>query len=61
MTLEADRILTDKGSSSFPIFWPISGGVIVSYFEWVQDVQRFFWKARDIQDRAARHHHQRLP
>jgi glutamate dehydrogenase (NAD(P)+) len=28
-----------------------SGGVIVSYFEWVQDAQRFFWKATDIQDR----------
>jgi len=25
--------------------------VIVSYFEWVQDAQRFFWKATDIQDR----------
>ncbi len=28
-----------------------SGGVIVSYFEWVQDLQRFFWSATDIQRR----------
>ncbi len=50
-TLEADRILTDKGIFIFPDILANSGGVIVSYFEWVQDVQRFFWKAKDIQDR----------
>jgi glutamate dehydrogenase (NAD(P)+) len=50
-TLEADRILTDKGVFIFPDILANSGGVIVSYFEWVQDVQRFFWKAKDIQDR----------
>jgi len=50
-TLEADRILTDKGIFIIPDILANSGGVIVSYFEWVQDVQRFFWKAKDIQDR----------
>ena len=50
-TLEADRILQDKGVCSIPDILANSGGVIVSYFEWVQDVQRFFWKATDIQDR----------
>ena len=50
-TLEADRILTDKGIFIIPDILANSGGVIVSYFEWVQDVQRFFWKANDIQDR----------
>jgi len=50
-TLEADRILTDKGVFIIPDILANSGGVIVSYFEWVQDVQRFFWKAEDIQDR----------
>ncbi len=50
-TLEADRILTDKGIFIIPDILANSGGVIVSYFEWVQDVQRFFWKARDIQDK----------
>ena len=50
-TLEADRILTDNGIFIIPDILANSGGVIVSYFEWVQDVQRFFWKAKDIQDR----------
>lgn len=50
-TLEADRILTENGVFIIPDILANSGGVIVSYFEWVQDVQRFFWKAKDIQDR----------
>lgn len=50
-TLEADRILTDHGIFIIPDILANSGGVIVSYFEWVQDVQRFFWKAKDIQER----------
>ncbi len=50
-TLEADRILEDKGVFIVPDILANSGGVIVSYFEWVQDLQRFFWNARDIQGR----------
>jgi glutamate dehydrogenase (NAD(P)+) len=50
-TLEADRILADKGVFIVPDILANAGGVIVSYFEWVQDVQRFFWKAPDIQSR----------
>jgi glutamate dehydrogenase (NAD(P)+) len=50
-TVEADRILADKGVFIIPDILANSGGVIVSYFEWVQDVQRFFWKATDIQER----------
>jgi glutamate dehydrogenase (NAD(P)+) len=50
-TLEADRILTDKGVFIIPDILANSGGVIVSYFEWVQDVQRFFWKEADIRER----------
>ncbi|MGQ0810641.1 MAG: Glu/Leu/Phe/Val family dehydrogenase [Nitrospiraceae bacterium] len=50
-TLEADRILVEKNVFIIPDILANSGGVIVSYFEWVQDVQRFFWKAKDIQDR----------
>ncbi len=50
-TLDADQILTDKGVFIIPDILANSGGVIVSYFEWVQDAQRFFWKAEDIQDR----------
>jgi len=50
-TLEADRIVQDKGIFVIPDILANSGGVIVSYFEWVQDAQQFFWKATDIQDR----------
>lgn len=50
-TIEADRILADKGVFVIPDILANSGGVIVSYFEWVQGVQRFFWKATDIQER----------
>jgi glutamate dehydrogenase (NAD(P)+) len=50
-TLEADEILVDKGIFIIPDILANSGGVIVSYFEWVQDVQRFFWKEQDIRDR----------
>lgn len=50
-TLEADRILEDKGVFIIPDVLANSGGVIVSYFEWVQDLQRFFWSATDIQHR----------
>jgi glutamate dehydrogenase (NAD(P)+) len=50
-TLEADHILADKGIFVIPDILANSGGVIVSYFEWVQDLQRFFWSATDIQNR----------
>ena len=50
-TLEADEILRDKGVLIVPDILANSGGVIVSYFEWVQDVQRFFWSQTDIEQR----------
>lgn len=50
-TMEADDILCDKGILIVPDILANSGGVIVSYFEWVQDVQRFFWSQTDIEKR----------
>jgi glutamate dehydrogenase (NAD(P)+) len=50
-TLVADRILEDKGIFLIPDILANSGGVIVSYFEWVQDVQKYFWNEQDIQNR----------
>src|SRR5436853_2238560 len=50
-TLGADRILEEKGVFVIPDILANAGGVIVSYFEWVQDVQKYFWKEQDIRDR----------
>ena len=50
-TMAADRILEDNGIFVIPDILANSGGVIVSYFEWVQDVQKYFWKEQDVRDR----------
>lgn len=42
-TPEADHILGDRGILVVPDILANAGGVIVSYFEWVQDLQHFFW------------------
>jgi glutamate dehydrogenase (NAD(P)+) len=45
---EADPILHDKNIFLIPDIIANSGGVIVSYFEWVQDLQAFFWEEEEI-------------
>src|SRR5258708_9792585 len=50
-TTEADRILNDRGITVVPDILANAGGVTVSYFEWVQDLQRFFWAEHEINDR----------
>lgn len=50
-TSTADRILSDKGIFVIPDILANSGGVIVSYFEWVQDLQSFFWSEAEVNDR----------
>mgnify|MGYP003694151565 CR=1 FL=1 len=40
-TLEADAILKEKGVFLIPDILANAGGVVVSYFEWVQDLQNF--------------------
>jgi glutamate dehydrogenase (NAD(P)+) len=50
-TPEADAILYDKGVFVIPDILANAGGVTVSYFEWVQDLQQFFWDEHDINGR----------
>jgi len=50
-TREADAILNDKGVFVLPDILANAGGVVVSYFEWVQDIQRYFWHEDEIQKR----------
>jgi len=47
-TPEADRILNAKGAYVVPDILANAGGVIVSYFEWVQDLQSFFWEEDEV-------------
>ena len=41
-------MLQDKGALVVPDILANSGGVIVSYFEWVQDKQNYFWSADEV-------------
>jgi glutamate dehydrogenase (NAD(P)+) len=50
-TNEADRILNAKGVTIVPDILANAGGVTVSYFEWVQDMQSYFWSEKDINAR----------
>ena len=51
ITFEADKILTEKGIFVVPDILANSGGVTVSYFEWVQDIQAYFWSEDEVNDR----------
>ncbi len=50
-TRGADEILRERGIFVVPDILANSGGVIVSYFEWVQDLQKYFWKEKEINER----------
>jgi glutamate dehydrogenase (NAD(P)+) len=51
---EADAILEDNGVLIVPDILANAGGVIVSYFEWVQDLQSFFWEEDEVNQRLHR-------
>lgn len=51
VTPEADRILSDKGVIVLPDILANAGGVTVSYFEWVQNRQGFYWDIDEIHQR----------
>ncbi|MBS1718746.1 MAG: Glu/Leu/Phe/Val dehydrogenase [Armatimonadetes bacterium] len=48
LTPDADAILEDKGILVCPDILANAGGVVVSYFEWVQDLQNFFWDEDEV-------------
>ena len=47
-TPEADAILRGKDVFVIPDILANAGGVVVSYFEWVQDLQNFFWTEEEV-------------
>jgi glutamate dehydrogenase (NAD(P)+) len=50
-TPEADLVLRDRGVTVIPDILANAGGVVVSYFEWVQGLQYYFWRESEITTR----------
>jgi glutamate dehydrogenase (NAD(P)+) len=53
-TAAGDAILADRGVYLVPDILANAGGVAVSYFEWVQDMQSFFWEESEVNQRLQR-------
>jgi len=51
VTPAADVVLEDKGVLILPDVLANAGGVVVSYFEWVQGLQEYFWKEEEVNQR----------
>ncbi|MBC7169729.1 Glu/Leu/Phe/Val dehydrogenase, partial [Candidatus Bipolaricaulota bacterium] len=52
-TPEADLILEERGRIVAPDILANAGGVVVSYFEWVQNLQNFYWEEEETNERLA--------
>ncbi|WP_164218998.1 Glu/Leu/Phe/Val dehydrogenase [Virgibacillus sp. YIM 98842] len=50
-TMEGTKILTERGKLLVPDVLASSGGVTVSYFEWVQNNQGYYWSEKEIDDK----------
>ncbi len=53
VTPVADATLADRGVLVVPDILANAGGVIVSYFEWVQNIQEFRWEESEVNDRLS--------
>lgn len=53
-TPEGDELLRDRGIFVVPDVMANAGGVVVSYFEWVQNLQHFRWDEREVNDKLGR-------
>ena len=56
-TVEADQILTDAGVTLVPDILANAGGVVVSYFEWVQANQAYWWSLAEVEQRLEERMH----
>jgi glutamate dehydrogenase (NAD(P)+) len=54
LTPDADKVFADKGIMVVPDVLANAGGVVVSYFEWVQDLQNFFWEENEVNAKLER-------